>query len=63
MKIVSRDRWFEVEHRYDGISLIHEPYVRPFYRCNLWHVQGRERDVLIRAWSATVWTTIGSSRW
>jgi hypothetical protein len=31
----------------DGISLIHEPYVRPFYRCNIWHIQGRERDVLV----------------
>jgi glyoxylase-like metal-dependent hydrolase (beta-lactamase superfamily II) len=54
MKIVSRDHWFEVEHRYDGISLIHEPYIRPFYRCNLWHVQGRDRDALIDSGSGLV---------
>lgn len=54
MKIVSRDRWFEVEHRHDGICLIHEPYVRPFYRCNMWHVQGREHDVLIDSGSGLV---------
>ncbi|KSF77999.1 MBL fold metallo-hydrolase [Pseudomonas paraeruginosa] len=54
MKIVSRDRWFETRHFYNGISLIHEPYVRPFYRCNMWHVQGRERDVLVDSGSGLV---------
>ena len=54
MKIVSRDRWFEVQHRHDGICLIHEPYVRPFYRCNMWHVQGRVHDVLIDSGSGLV---------
>ncbi|WP_375738886.1 MBL fold metallo-hydrolase [Pseudomonas boanensis] len=54
MKIVSRDRWFEVAHCYDRISLISEPYVRPFYRCNLWHVQGRDKDVLIDSGSGLV---------
>jgi glyoxylase-like metal-dependent hydrolase (beta-lactamase superfamily II) len=54
MKIVSRDRWFEVQPRHDGISLIHEPYIRPFYRCNLWHVQGREHDLLIDSGSGLV---------
>lgn len=54
MKIVSRDRWFEVEHLYDGVSLISEPYVRPFYRCNLWHIQGRDRDVLVDSGSGLV---------
>jgi hypothetical protein len=54
MKIVSRDRWFEVQHRHDGICLIHEPYIRPFYRCNMWHVQGRGHDVLIDSGSGLV---------
>ncbi len=54
MKIVSRDRWFDVEHHYDGISLISETYVRPFYRCNIWHVQGRDRDLLIDSGSGLV---------
>ncbi|MHB9801259.1 MBL fold metallo-hydrolase [Pseudomonas sp. MT3] len=54
MKIVTRDRWFEVRHCYDGVSLIHEPYVRPFYRCNLWHIQGRDRDVLVDSGSGLV---------
>lgn len=54
MRIVSRDRWFETRHFYNGISLIHEPYVRPFYRCNMWHVQGRERDVPVDSGSGLV---------
>ncbi|WP_329006590.1 MBL fold metallo-hydrolase [Pseudomonas aeruginosa] len=54
MRIVSRDRWFETRHFYNGISLIHEPYVRPFHRCNMWHVQGRERDVLVDSGSGLV---------
>ena len=54
MKIVSREQWFEVQRHPDGISLIHEPYVRPFYRCNLWHVEGRARDLLIDSGSGLV---------
>lgn len=54
MNIVGRDQWFEVKRGADGISLIHEPYIRPFYRCNLWHIQGRDRDVLIDSGSGVV---------
>ncbi|MCY1417160.1 Hydroxyacylglutathione hydrolase [compost metagenome] len=54
MKIVSRDQWFEVKTVGDGVRLIHEPYIRPFYRCNLWHIQGRDRDVLVDSGSGLV---------
>jgi glyoxylase-like metal-dependent hydrolase (beta-lactamase superfamily II) len=54
MKIVSRDQWFEVQTLSDGIRLIHEPYIRPFYRCNLWHVQGRDKDLLLDSGSGLV---------
>lgn len=54
MKIVSRDQWFEVKQLNDGVSLIHEPYIRPFYRCNLWHIQGRDKDVLVDTGSGVV---------
>ena len=30
----------------DGVTLIHEPWIKPFYRCNIWHVRGRDRDLL-----------------
>jgi glyoxylase-like metal-dependent hydrolase (beta-lactamase superfamily II) len=54
VKIVTRDQWFAVHKRADGVSLIHEPWIRPFYRCNLWHIQGRDRDVLIDTGSGVV---------
>jgi glyoxylase-like metal-dependent hydrolase (beta-lactamase superfamily II) len=31
----------------DGVTLIYEPYVHPFLRCNIWHVRGRDADLLI----------------
>ena len=30
----------------DGVTLIHEPWIKPFFRCNMWHVRGRDRDLL-----------------
>jgi glyoxylase-like metal-dependent hydrolase (beta-lactamase superfamily II) len=54
MKIVSRDQWFEVKQLSDDIRLIHEPYIRPFYRCNLWHIQGRDKDLLLDSGSGLV---------
>jgi glyoxylase-like metal-dependent hydrolase (beta-lactamase superfamily II) len=29
-----------------GVTLIHEPWIKPFFRCNMWHVRGRDRDLL-----------------
>jgi len=40
-------KWFDRETLADGITLIREPYVDPFARCNVWHVRGRYRDLLI----------------
>ncbi|TJV27846.1 MAG: MBL fold metallo-hydrolase, partial [Mesorhizobium sp.] len=28
------------------VTLIHEPWIKPFFRCNIWHVRGRDRDLL-----------------
>lgn len=41
------DRWFEFQRIDDGITLIWEPHVVPLIRCNIWHVRGRDRDLLI----------------
>lgn len=41
------DRWFEFQSIDDDITLIWEPHVVPLIRCNLWHVRGRDRDLLI----------------
>lgn len=47
MKIA--DRWFElrkVDHR---ITLLWEPHVARVEQCNIWHVRGRDADMLVDA--------------
>lgn len=39
--------WYKVRHISDGISHIYERYVGDWLRCNIWHVRGRDRDILI----------------
>lgn len=41
------DRWFEFETISDDITRIWEPYVIRVMQCNIWHVRGRDRDLLI----------------
>jgi len=43
---VSATEWYETLCFADGVTLIHEPWIKPFYRCNMWHVRGRGRDLL-----------------
>ena len=39
-------QWYETIRFSDDVTLIHEPWIKPFYRCNMWHVRGRDRDLL-----------------
>lgn len=39
--------WYRTQRLADGITLIDEPAIKPFYRCNIWHVRGRERDLVV----------------
>jgi len=41
------DRWFEIRRVSDDITLLWEPHVVPLMRCNIWHVRGRDRDLMI----------------
>ncbi|MGF6755877.1 MBL fold metallo-hydrolase [Paraburkholderia sp. GAS334] len=41
------DRWFELKRISDDITLLWEPHVVPLMRCNIWHVRGRDRDLMI----------------
>lgn len=41
------DRWFERRVVDDAITLLWEPHVVPLMRCNIWHVRGRDRDLVI----------------
>jgi glyoxylase-like metal-dependent hydrolase (beta-lactamase superfamily II) len=40
-------RWFEFDRLSDGVTRIWEPHVIRVMQCNIWHVQGRTRDLLI----------------
>ena len=43
---VAKD-WYGVETLGEGVSRIHEIHVADWLRCNIWHVQGRDRDLII----------------
>jgi glyoxylase-like metal-dependent hydrolase (beta-lactamase superfamily II) len=41
------DRWFDLRRVAADITLIWEPHVIRLMQCNIWHVRGRDRDLLI----------------
>jgi len=46
MQQVKPQDWYETIRFGDDVTLIHEPWIKPFFRCNMWHVRGRDRDLL-----------------
>ena len=47
MERVYPEDWYRIERKADDITLIDEPFIWQFYRCNIWHVPGRDRDMLV----------------
>jgi glyoxylase-like metal-dependent hydrolase (beta-lactamase superfamily II) len=47
MPVQIAERWFEIRRIDDDITLLWEPHVVPLLRCNIWHVRGRDRDLLV----------------
>ncbi len=47
MQLDIAKRWFDFERLSDGVTRIWEPHVIRVMQCNIWHVEGRERDLLI----------------
>jgi glyoxylase-like metal-dependent hydrolase (beta-lactamase superfamily II) len=41
------DHWFERSTVDDSITLLWEPHVVALMRCNIWHIRGRDRDLVI----------------
>lgn len=41
------DPWFVVQAAGDGVTLLTEPHVHPLLRCNVWHVRGRDVDLVV----------------
>ena len=40
------ETWYRTRRFGDDVTLIWEPHVDPNVRCNIWHVRGRDRDLL-----------------
>ena len=47
MHRIRAEDWYAIRGVGDGVTWIGEPFVKEFYRCNVWHVRGRERDLLV----------------
>ena len=47
MQRIRPEDWYSVRHLDDDVTAISEPYIQEFYRCNIWHVRGRDRDMLV----------------
>ena len=47
MRIATPETWYETKRLDDGVTHIWEPHIKPFYRCNIWHLRGRDRDLLL----------------
>ena len=41
------DRWFERKTIDGSLTLLWEPHVIPLMRCNIWHLRGRDRDLVV----------------
>ncbi len=47
MKRIKAEDWWRVRRLDDDVSLVDEPHIQPFYRCNCWHVRGDGEDMLV----------------
>jgi glyoxylase-like metal-dependent hydrolase (beta-lactamase superfamily II) len=47
MRIATPETWYESRGVGDGVTWIFEPHIKEYYRCNIWHVRGRDRDLLV----------------
>ena len=44
---IAPEDWYRTTRLSDSVTLIAEPWIEAFYRCNIWHVRGRDRDMLV----------------
>lgn len=47
MQRVRPENWYRLSRFADDVTLIAEHHIRQFYRCNIWHVRGRDGDMLV----------------
>ena len=44
---MTQSSWYKIKNLDDGVSRILEAHVAADWRCNIWHVRGRDRDLII----------------
>jgi glyoxylase-like metal-dependent hydrolase (beta-lactamase superfamily II) len=49
MDLPVADRWFGVERVAPTVTLLVERHLDPFFESNVWHVTGRDRDLIVDA--------------
>ena len=47
MRRIAPEDWYRIRHVGDDVTHVDEPHIEEFYRCNIWHVRGRDRDMLV----------------
>ncbi len=47
MKRLAASHWYRIDRVGDDVTRIDEPHIKELYRCNIWHVRGRDRDLLV----------------
>ena len=47
MQRAKPEDWYRVRKLGDDVTHVDEPFIEEFYRCNIWHVRGRDRDMLV----------------
>lgn len=45
--MTSKSEWYEIKKLDDNVSLILERHISADWRCNIWHVKGRDVDLII----------------
>ncbi|WP_336082013.1 MBL fold metallo-hydrolase [Thalassospira sp. CH_XMU1448-2] len=58
--------WYSTKTVGDDVTNISEPFIEEFYRCNIWHVRGRDGDMLVDSGmgvvSLTEWVPLVTER-
>lgn len=66
MNLIPACDWYRLRRVGDDITWIDEPHIHEFYRCNIWHVRGRDRDMLVDSGMGVVslreWVPLVSER-
>ena len=44
---MTQSSWYKTTNLGGGVSRILEEYIAADWRCNIWHVRGRDRDLLV----------------